>query len=114
MLQLGRIQSMSKQDLSFARFVDDLASIIECRGLKWIGIHGITKIAHSIGKMQVKSKSAQQIIEFAAQKENAQAMVLRGVPQECGKHMLGHGQARLLQYLSIAQEKSQESFPVAC
>jgi hypothetical protein len=82
MLQLGRIQSMNKQDLSFVRFVEDLASIIESRGLKWIGIRGITNIAHSIGKMRVKSKSAQQIIEFAARKENAQAIVLRGVPQD--------------------------------
>jgi hypothetical protein len=41
----------------------------------------VANIALVVGKMQLHSKSAQQIIEFAARKENAQAIVLRGDPQ---------------------------------
>jgi hypothetical protein len=81
MSQLGRIQSVNKRDPSFAKFVDDLANIIEARGLEWMGIRSVANIVHVVGKMQLKSKSAQQIIDFAARKENAQAIVLRGEPQ---------------------------------
>jgi hypothetical protein len=58
-----------------------LANRIEERGLEWIGIREAANIAHVVGKMQLESKSAQQIMEFVARKENAQAIVLRGEPQ---------------------------------
>jgi hypothetical protein len=71
MSQLGRIRSVDKRDPSFVKFVDDLANIIEARGLEWMGIRSVANIAHVVGKIQLKSNSAQQIIEFAARKENA-------------------------------------------
>jgi hypothetical protein len=78
MSQLGRIRPVDKRDPSFVKFVDELANIIEERGLEWIGIRSVANIAHVVGKIQLKTNSAQQIIEFAARKENAQAIVLRG------------------------------------
>jgi hypothetical protein len=50
MSRLGKIRLVDKRDPSFVKFVDDLANMIEKRGLEWIGIRSIANIAHIVGK----------------------------------------------------------------
>jgi hypothetical protein len=81
MSQLQRIRSLDRMDPLFLKFVDDLAAKIEERGLEWIGIRQISNIAHAIGKMRLRTTSAQRIVEFTSRTENAKIMVEEGSPQ---------------------------------
>jgi hypothetical protein len=66
MSQLQRIRSLNRRDPLFLKFVEDLAAKVEERGLEWIGIQGISNIAHAIGKMRLRTTSARRTIELAA------------------------------------------------
>jgi hypothetical protein len=78
---LQRIRPLDRRDPLFLKFVDGLAAKVEVRGLEWIGVQGISNIAHEIGKMQLRTTSARRIVEFTSSTENAKIMVEEGNPQ---------------------------------
>ncbi len=82
MSQLRKIRSVDKRDPSFIRFVDDLANVIEDKGLNWIRCREVANIVHAIGTMSLQSKGAKRIMEFVSQKETAKLIVSNGTPQD--------------------------------
>jgi hypothetical protein len=81
MSQFQRIQSLDRRDPLFLKFVDDLAAKVEERGLEWVGIQGISNIAHAIGKMRLRITNARRIVEITSRTENAKIIVEEGMPQ---------------------------------
>jgi hypothetical protein len=81
MSQLGRIHSLNRSHPVFLRFLDDLAKMMEQRGIQWIGVRQASNIIHAIGKMKLSNKSARRILDWMSMLENVQELLLKGEPQ---------------------------------
>lgn len=79
--QLGRIRSTERKDPSFIQFLEDLATVIEEKGLDWIGTRQIANIVYSLGRMSLKSSSAEKIMSFVLQEESSKHIVRNGQSQ---------------------------------
>jgi hypothetical protein len=76
--QLKHTARVNKQDPALVRLIDDLATLIQERGLLWIDGRGLAMTAHALGKMKLKSQSAQKILDFIANDEKAVKSILSG------------------------------------
>jgi hypothetical protein len=80
MSRLKTMPSLDKGDPTFVRFVDELATLIEDRGLHWIGPRQLANIAHSLGKMELrKMQGSKRIMDFISR--NANRIVQEADPQ---------------------------------
>ena len=82
MSQLGRIHSLDRSHPVFLRFLDDLAQMMEQRGIQWIGVREASNIIHAIGKMKLSNNSARRILDWMSMPENAQELLAKGDPQK--------------------------------
>ena len=81
MSQLGRMHSLDRSYPVFLRFMDDLAEMMEQRGLQWIDVRGASNIIHAIGKMNLSNNSARRILNWMSMLENAEELLAKGKPQ---------------------------------
>jgi hypothetical protein len=78
--RLKTMPSLDKGDPTFVRFVDELATIIEERGLYWINPRQLSTVAHSLGKMELRTmQGSKRIMDFISR--NADRLVQEANPQ---------------------------------
>ena len=61
--------------------MDDLAEMMEQRGIQWIGVREASNIIHAIGKMKLDNNSARRILDWMSMLENVQELLVKGYPQ---------------------------------
>ena len=80
--QLARIRELDKEDPTFVRFTEELANLVEEKGVHGVGFREISNIVHAIGRMSLRTKPSKRIMKLVIQPENAKAIVSNGSTQD--------------------------------
>ena len=77
---LKNAPSLDTRHPTLARLVDDLATLIEDKGLRWMGSRDLAWTIHALGKMNIKSRSAKKIVDFVTTNQTIAAIWKDGDP----------------------------------
>ena len=98
MTQFGRIQHTQKDDPLFRDYLDDLSTMLDDRGIAWLGKdpRQLANIVHAIAKMKLEGNSSvMNIMRFMEDGKTTKWLFENGTPQNVANCIWACGSLRL-------------------